>query len=156
MQSNSLPSLQVYKFCCHGIFLRHDSKDHNQINSIQSQVRWIGFSSRPVMTPDWTRQILTNCTVLVLYNTVFSFWTDNCPSWISGRERMVADTFSWPNLILSLRFFCWDLVMKMFLRPFRPFSPFRRFKKGSCQLLAKEWALIIGKLPRRLAQERCG
>ena len=104
MQSNSLPSLQVYKFCCHGIFLRHDSKVHNQINSIQSQVRWIGFSSRPVMAPDWTRQILTNCTVLVLYNTVFSFWTDNCPSWISGRERMVADTFSWPNLIKSHSF----------------------------------------------------
>ena len=38
----------------------------------------------------------------------------------------------------------------------RPFSPFRCFKKGSCQLLAKEWALSTGKLPRRLAQEQCG
>ena len=27
---------------------------------------------------------------------------------------------------------------------------------GSCQLLAKEWALGTGKLPRRLAQEQCG
>ena len=50
-------------------------------------------------------------------------------------------------------FFSWDLVMKMFLRPF---SPFRWFKKGSCQLLAKEWALSTGKLPRSLAQEQCG
>ena len=41
-------------------------------------------------------------------------------------------------------FFHWDLVMKTFLRPFS-------FKKGSCQLLAKEWALSTGKLPRRLA-----
>ena len=38
----------------------------------------------------------------------------------------------------------------------RPFSPFRWFKKGSCQLLAKEWALSTGKLPKRLAQEQCG
>ena len=50
-------------------------------------------------------------------------------------------------------FFRWDLVMKTFLQPF---SPFRWFKKGSCQLLAKEWALITGKLPKRLAQEQCG
>ena len=32
----------------------------------------------------------------------------------------------------------------------------RRFKKGSCQLLAKEWALSTGKLPRRLAKEQSG
>ena len=50
-------------------------------------------------------------------------------------------------------FFRGDLVMKNFLRPF---SPFRWFKKGSCQLLAKEWTLSTGKLPRRLAQEQCG
>ena len=30
------------------------------------------------------------------------------------------------------------------------------FKKGSCQLLAKECALSTGKLPKRLAQEQCG
>ena len=47
-------------------------------------------------------------------------------------------------------FFHWDLVMKIFLRPF---SPFCWFKKGSCQLPAKEWALsilvnCIGGLPR--------
>ena len=35
-------------------------------------------------------------------------------------------------------------------------SSFCWFKKGSCQLLAKEWALSTGKLPRRLAQEQCG
>ena len=50
-------------------------------------------------------------------------------------------------------FFRWDLVMKIFLRPF---TLFRWFKKGSCQLLTKEWALSTGKLPRRLAQEQCG
>ena len=50
-------------------------------------------------------------------------------------------------------FFCGDLVMKTFLRPF---SLFRWFKKSSCQLLAKKCALSTGKLPRRLAQEQCG
>ena len=40
------------------------------------------------------------------------------------------------------------------LRFLRPFSPFRSFKKGSCQLLAKEWVLSTGKLPRRPAQEQ--
>ena len=34
-------------------------------------------------------------------------------------------------------------------------QPFHWFKKGSCQLLAKDWALNIGKLCRRLAQEQC-
>ena len=43
-----------------------------------------------------------------------------------------------------------DLVVKKILRPF---SPFRWFKKSSCRLLAKEYALSTGKLPRRLAQE---
>ena len=37
----------------------------------------------------------------------------------------------------------------------RPFFLFRWFKESSCQLLAKEWALNTGKLPRRLAQEQC-
>ena len=37
-----------------------------------------------------------------------------------------------------------------------PFFPFRWFKKGGCQLLAKECALSTGKLPRRLAQKQCG
>ena len=50
-------------------------------------------------------------------------------------------------------FFRSDLVMKKFIRPF---SPFRWLKKGSYQLLAKEWALSTGKLPRRLAQEQYG
>ena len=40
-------------------------------------------------------------------------------------------------------FFRGDLVMKVFLRPF---SLFRWFKKSSCQLLAKDCALTIGKL----------
>ena len=47
-------------------------------------------------------------------------------------------------------FFHWDWVMKKILRSF---SFFHWFKKGRCQLLAKEWALITDKLPRRLAQE---
>ena len=34
--------------------------------------------------------------------------------------------------------------------------PFRWFKKGSCQLLAKEWALSTSKLPSRRAQEQYG
>ena len=34
-------------------------------------------------------------------------------------------------------FFCGDLIMQYFLRSF---SPIRWFKKGSCQLLAKECA----------------
>ena len=40
--------------------------------------------------------------------------------------------------------------MKMFLRQFSHYI--RQFKKGGRQLLAKEWALSIGKLPRRLAR----
>ena len=47
-------------------------------------------------------------------------------------------------------FFRGNLVMKIFLRPF---SLFRRFKKSSCQLLAKECALSTGKLPRRLPRK---
>ena len=38
----------------------------------------------------------------------------------------------------------------------RPFSPYRWFKKGSCQLLAKESALNADKLPTRVAQEQSG
>ena len=38
----------------------------------------------------------------------------------------------------------------------RTLSPFRWFKKSNCQLLAKEWALSTGKLPRSLAQKQCG
>ena len=48
-------------------------------------------------------------------------------------------------------FFRGDFVMKTFLRPF---SLSRRFKKSSCQLLAKEYVLSTGKQPRRLAQGR--
>ena len=50
-------------------------------------------------------------------------------------------------------FFRGDLVMKTFLPPF---SFFRWFKKSSCQLPAKEYALSNGKVPKRLAQEQCG
>ena len=70
-------------------------------------------------------------------------WSDVHPPGM----RMVA------GLILKSgkTFFHWDLIMKKYLWPF---CPFRWFKKGSCQLLAKEWALSTGKLPRRLAQEQ--
>ena len=54
-------------------------------------------------------------------------------------------------LTSSKTFFHWDLVIKNFY----DHSPSHWFKKGSCQLLAKEWALSTGKLPRRLAQEQC-
>ena len=54
------------------------------------------------------------------------------------------------SILTSGTFFRGDLVMKKNLRPF---SPFRCFKKGSCQLLAKECARSTGKLSRRLAQE---
>ena len=50
-------------------------------------------------------------------------------------------------------FFRKDLVMKKNLQPF---SPFYWFKKGSCQLLAKEWALSTDKLSRKVAQEQYG
>ena len=64
--------------------------------------------------------------------------------------RMQAAPSSIPT---SVTFFRGDLVMKTFLWPF---SLFCWFKKSSCQLLAKECAVSIGKLPRRLAQELCG
>ena len=48
-------------------------------------------------------------------------------------------------------FFRGDLVMKKFLQPF---SLFRWFKKSSCQLLVKDYALSAGKLSTRLAQEQ--
>ena len=57
------------------------------------------------------------------------------------------------SILASGKHFHGDLVMKTFLRPF---SPFLWFKKGSCQLLAKECAQSTGKLPRRIAQEQCG
>ena len=50
-------------------------------------------------------------------------------------------------------FFRGDLVMKTISKAI---LPLRWFKKSSCQLLAKEYALSTGKLPRRLAQEQCG
>ena len=53
------------------------------------------------------------------------------------------------SILTSGNILSWSLVMKQLLRPF---SPFRCFKKGSCQLLAKECALSTGKLPKRLAQ----
>ena len=62
--------------------------------------------------------------------------------------RMVTGSSLTSDNILS-----WCLVMKKFLRPF---SPFHWFKKGSCQLLAKEYALSTCKLLRSLAQEQCG
>ena len=78
-----------------------------------------------------------------------------------GRPGMVARLEACPlgmqaapsSIPTSGTFFRGDLVMKTFLRPF---SLFHWFKKSSCQLLAKECALSIGKLPRRLAQEQCG
>ena len=60
----------------------------------------------------------------------------------------IRSVFAWHAIPTSGTFFHGDLVMKTFLRPF---SLFRRFKKSSCQLLAKECALRTGKLPRRLA-----
>ena len=57
------------------------------------------------------------------------------------------------SILTSAYILSWSLVVKVFLRPF---SPCRCFKKGSCQLLAKECALNTDKLPRRLAQEQCG
>ena len=43
-------------------------------------------------------------TSLPVLNTILSPVTDNCPSWISGRERMVVEMFLWPNL--NERMFC--------------------------------------------------
>ena len=63
-------------------------------------------------------------------------------------KQMVAGSILTPDT-----FFRGNLVMKKILRPL---SPFRWFKKGICQLLAKEYALSTAKLPMRLAQEQCG
>ena len=71
-------------------------------------------------------------------------WSEACPL------GMQAAPSSIPT---SGTFFRRDLVMKTFLRPV---SLYRWFKKSSCQLPAKECALITGKLPMRLAQEQCG
>ena len=65
-------------------------------------------------------------------------WSEACPL-----GMQVASS----SIPTSGTFFRGDLVMKKF-------SLFRWFKKSSCQLLAKEWALGTGKLPRRLAQEQ--
>ena len=54
----------------------------------------------------------------------------------STGDHMVASSRLRSDPILSLR-----LIMKSFLRSF---SPFRLFKKGSCRLLAKEYALSTG------------
>ena len=48
----------------------------------------------------------------------------------------VLGSILWTGTILSLR-----LIMKSFLQWF---SPFRWIKKGSCQLLAQEWAQSTG------------
>ena len=48
-------------------------------------------------------------------------------------------------------FFLGDLVMKK-IYDYSLHSLPSLFKKGSCRLLAKEYALSTGKLPRRLAQ----
>ena len=49
------------------------------------------------------------------------------------------------SVLVSGTSFHKDLVMKLFLRPF---FLFRRFKKSSCQLMAKRCALSTGHLPR--------
>ena len=76
------------------------------------------------------------------------------PGTIAGSDVRPPGMQTVAGLILASgkTFFCWDLVMKKFLRPF--FS--RWCKKGSWQFLAKEWTLSTDKLSRRLAQERCG
>ena len=85
-------------------------------------------------------------------------WTNTVkyiePGAVAQLEACLLDMQAAPSLIpTSCTFFHGDLVMKTFLRPF---STFCRFKKSSCQLLAKDCALSTGKLPRRLAQEQCG
>ena len=60
-------------------------------------------------------------------------------SWNTSNDFLLAG--SSPSLAT---FFHWDLVMKKHTE--WPFSPFPWFKKGSCQLLAKVWALSTGKL----------
>ena len=46
--------------------------------------------------------------------------TDNCPTWISGRERMAEEFISWPNL-------CWKYVAGLRIEPTTSLIPV-----GSC------------------------
>ena len=60
------------------------------------------------------------------------------PQWLSWMHRLTEDQEvegSTPAKVGNI--LSWRLIMKYFLRSF---SPFRRFKKGSCQFLAKECA----------------
>ena len=95
--------------------------------------------------------LLQNCFIIPLMATAGGMWAllTLCYSFHGNRGMQAA-----PSSIPAYgTFFRGDLVMKQFLWPF---SLFCWFKKNSCQLLAKECALSIGKLPRRLVQEQCG
>ena len=75
---------------------------------------------------------------------------------IAGRGSSIRCASDW--VCGRLRAWSSHLAKHSFIElwSWKNFSPFRWFKKGSCQLLAKEWVLSTGKLPRRLAMEQCG
>ena len=84
-----------------------------------------------------------------IYSMLLNDFEVGLASSVRGAYHLVHVSRLAGSILTSGTFFRGDLVMKKILRPF---SPFRCFKKGSCQLLAKEYASTC-KLSRRLAQE---
>ena len=107
----------------------------------------LDYTNEPCVHSIWraaNERILTNCPMILHWG----------PGAVARSEASSLGMQAAPSSIpTSGTFFCGDLVMKTFLRPF---SLFRWFKKSSCQLLEKECALSTGKLPRRLAKEQFG
>ena len=89
-------------------------------------------------------QIYLNYAYLQMFQRRKSPFIPCCTRLQPGKQTVAG------SILTSGTFFRGDLVMKKMLQPF---SPFRCFKKGSCQLLAKECARSTVKLSRRLAQE---
>ena len=97
---------------------------------------WVKPIIRPI-TPLWTIRHCSNSTVI---------WSKCVKRWQLNND----DSDNRQNQITSVR-----LRFGHEKKFYDHSQPFHWFKKGGCQLLAKDWALNIGELPRRLAQEQC-
>ena len=104
----------------------------------------------------WTLKYRSLTHIYFRRSIFVSYWSINQntiflqPGTVARSEACPLGMQAAPSSILtSGTFFRVDLVMKKFPRPF---SLFRWFKKSSCQSLAKECALITGKL----AEEQYG